>query len=60
MSDKYTLIAAEYAAYMAAPTADAPALTKMCLWIVVSKSSYYEWKDHPLSSTSLLQEYLKI
>ena len=27
MSDKYTLIAAEYAANMAAPAADAPTLT---------------------------------
>ena len=28
MSDKYTLIAAEYAANMAAPAADVPTLTK--------------------------------
>ena len=44
MSDKYTLIAAEYAANMAAPAADAPTLTKMCLWIGVSKSGFYDWK----------------
>ena len=42
MSDKYTLIAAEYAASIAAPAADAPTLTKMCLWIGVSKSGFYE------------------
>ena len=59
MSDKYTLIAAEYAANMAAPAADAPTLTKMCLWIGVSKSGFYDWKDRPLSATAKREEYLK-
>ena len=59
MSDKYTLIAAEYAAGMAAPAADTPTLTKMCLWIGVSKSGFYDWKDRPLSATAERQEYLK-
>lgn len=51
MSDKYAFIAAEYAANKATGVADAPSIEKMCSWIGVSKSGYFEWKDRPPSGT---------
>lgn len=52
MSDKYAFIAAEYAANKAAGVADAPSIEKMCSWVGVSKSGYFEWKDRPPSATA--------
>lgn len=52
MSDKYVFIAAEYAANKAAGVADAPSIEKMCSWIGVSKSGYFEWRDRPPSKTA--------
>lgn len=59
MSDKYAFIAAEYAANKAAAAADAPSIEKMCSWIGVSKSGYFEWKDRPPSITAKRRETLK-
>lgn len=50
MSDKYQLIDAE--------RADFP-ITKMCDWLDVSRSGYYEWRDRDSSATALRHDELK-
>ena len=55
MSDVYEFIDAEYAASPAAP-----AITRMCAWLEVSKSGYYEWRSRPESATARRREELKL
>ena len=54
MSDKYTFIDAEYAA------ACAPTIERMCRWLQVSRSGYYEWLNRPPSPTAQRRQLLKI
>ena len=54
MSDKYAFIDAEYAA------ACAPTIERMCRWLQVSKSGYYEWLNRPPSPTAQRRRLLKI
>lgn len=54
MSDKYAFIDAEYAA------ACAPSIGRMCRWLQVSRSGYYEWLHRPVSGTAQRRELLKI
>ena len=58
MSDKYAFIDAEYA--HAADAACAPTIERMCRWLQVSKSGYYEWLHRPTSATAQRRELLKI
>jgi transposase InsO family protein len=54
VSDKYAFIDAEYAA------ACAPTIERMCRWLQVSRSGYYEWLNRPPSATTQRRELLKI
>jgi putative transposase len=53
VSDKYALIDAEYA-YIAAC---APSIGRMCRWLQVSRSGYYEWLHRPASATAQRGSY---
>jgi len=53
--DKYAFIDAEYA-----HTAEAPGIERMCRWLQVSKSGYYEWLHRTPSATAQRRQLLKI
>lgn len=55
MSDIYEFIDAEYAT-----TPAAPAIARMCRWLGVSKSGYYEWRSRSESATAKRREELKL
>lgn len=55
MSDVYEFIDAEYAASPAAP-----AIARMCAWLEVSKSGYYEWRSRLESATMKRRRELKL
>ena len=59
MSDKYAFIDAGYAT-VAVDTAAAPTVTRMCQWLRVSKSGFYEWRSRAESAATRRRELLKI
>jgi putative transposase len=55
VSEVYEFIDAEYA------TSDtAPGITRMCAWLEVSKSGFYDWKSRPESATAKRQQTLRL
>ena len=58
VSDKYEFIAAERATHSSENSGDAPTMVRMCAWIGVSKSGYYEWLDRRPSAAARRRELL--
>ena len=52
MTDKFEFIDAEYAAYHGADDIYVPSVVKMCRWMKVSRSGFYEWRSAPESATA--------
>jgi len=55
VSEMYEFIDAEYAT-----CENAPAITRMCAWLEVSKSGFYEWLSRPQSAAAKRREGLKL
>ena len=52
MTDKFEFIDAEYAAYQESDKQYVPSIVKMCIWMEVSRSGFYEWRNAPESATA--------
>ncbi len=60
MSDRFEFIDAEYAAQFSTTNTDAPSIVKMCAWLEVSRSGFYEWRDRPASATARRRDDLRL
>ena len=47
MTDKFQFIYAEYEAYQESDDVLVPSIVKMCLWMAVSRSGFYDWQYTP-------------
>ena len=45
MTEKFEFIDAEYAAYQESDDEYVPSIVKMCRWMEVSRSGFYEWRN---------------
>jgi putative transposase len=60
VSDKFEFIDAEYAARTTTNTNDPlPTIRRMCRWLEVSRSGFYEWRNREESFTAKRREELK-
>lgn len=60
MSDRYEFIDAEYAEHHRAGGENAPSIVKMCGWLGVSRSGFYEWRTSPVSATAKRRKELAL
>jgi putative transposase len=56
----FEFIDAEHAAATSASAIDCPPATRMCTWLEVSRSGFYEWRSRPESATTRRREELKL
>ncbi len=52
MTEKFEFIDAEYAAHQESDEQYVPSIVKMCIWMEVSRSGFYDWRDKPESATA--------
>src|SRR4029077_6304768 len=52
VTEKFEFIDAEYAAYRESGDEYVPSVVKMCIWMEVSRSGFYEWRNAPESATA--------
>jgi putative transposase len=52
VTEKFEFIDAEYAAYQESDDMYVPSIVKMCRWMEVSRSGFYEWRNAPESATA--------
>ena len=51
MTEKFEFIDAEYAIYLESGEQYVPSIVKMCIWMEVSRSGFYDWQGRPESAT---------
>ncbi len=47
VTDKFEFIDAEYAAYQESCDEHVPSIVRMCRWMEVSRSRFYDWRNAP-------------
>jgi putative transposase len=52
VTEKFEFIDAEYAIYLESDERYVPSVVKMCRWMEVSRSGFYEWRNAPESATA--------
>src|SRR6201994_4015175 len=52
VTEKFEFIDAEYAAYQESGDEHVPSIVKMCIWMEVSRSGFYEWRNAPESAAA--------